>query len=172
MLSFFVSVNRRGQYRVSKDASLLFTFTKIWIEHATQLCTAYPILFISSSSFFTLRIWSRICFVCYSELKCLDEFWMRLHRSVCQNTESEARQRSGKSRFHMNPRVGMELASGELPWSACMPKPELIPAAAWTLLSPEEAGSYHGGGQEDTECRRKRESGGGWAVYGTLQNFT
>lgn len=119
-------------------------------------CTPHFIYFFFFF-FFTLRIWSRICSVCYSELKCLDEFWMRLHRSVCQNTESESRQRSGKSRFHMNPRVGMEFVSCELPWSACMPKPELIPAAAWTLLSPEEAGSYQGGGQEDTESAGGRE---------------
>lgn len=90
---------------------------------------------------------------------------MRLHRSVCQNTESESRQRSGKSRFHMNPRVGMEFVSCELPWSACMPKPELIPAAAWTLLSPEEAGSYQGGGQEDTESAGGRERVGVGSIW-------
>lgn len=142
-----------------------FLRAKFEITHAKQMCgTATPIyLFL----YLVNLVSNTLCVLFWVKVP-----WWILNEAASlslSNTEGESCQRSGKSRFHMNPRVVMGLSSNESPWSACMPKPELIPTAAWTLLSPEEAGSYRGGGQEDTESAGGRESGGGWAAW---QNFT
>lgn len=94
---------------------------------------------------FDIPLSTEVSFKSWQRKKCANEFWISFHGNVCRNVSKSVKSQG-------------TYAIGCFP-SACMPEPDPIHCAVWTLLSPEETGSYQGGGQEETETEKEERVG-------------